>query len=76
MLINKKITMLCDSTLDDIKIASFGAVLNTDTMDLTMTSRYINKDLCKLHRDLVRSDQAEFEDFAYTVQDALKSVNG
>lgn len=72
MLSNKKISIVADTYIDDEKIAAYGAVLNLDNMELTMTGRYINKEFCKLHRDIVRADQAEFEDYAYALQDKLK----
>lgn len=74
MLNNKRITIVADSNVDDVKIATFGAVLDTNTMELTMQGRYIDKDACKSHRDIVRADQSEFEDYAYMLQDTLRGV--
>lgn len=73
MLTNKRLTIVSDTVIDDVKIASFGAILNLDTMELHMTSRHIDRDACKTYKDVVRADQAEFEDYAYSVQDMLKS---
>lgn len=72
MLNNKRVTITADSVMDDAKIASYGAILNTDTGELSLTSRNINHEACKEHRDIVRAERAEFEDFAYMVQDRLK----
>ncbi len=72
MLSNKRLTIIADTIIDEVKIASFGAVLNLDTMELSMTSRHIDKEACKVHRDVVRADQQEFEDYAYSLQDMLK----
>ena len=74
MLSGKRISIVADSVIDGEKVASFGAVLNPETLEMSMTGRYINKDACKVHRDIVRADQAEFEDYAYAVQDTLKAV--
>lgn len=74
MLNNKKITIVADSNVDDVKIATFGAVLDVNNMELSMTGRYIDKEACKSHRDIVRDDQAEFEDYAYALQDTLRGV--
>lgn len=71
MLGSKKISIVADSFIDDERIATFGAILNTDTLELSMTGRYINKEFCKTHKDIVRADQAEFEDYAYEIQDML-----
>lgn len=75
MLTNNKLTIVADSIIDEERIASFGAIMNLETMELHMTSRYINKDACKLHKDIVRADQAAFEDHAYSIQDMLQGVN-
>ena len=75
MLINHKISILADTVVDDIKIASFSASLNADTGDMTLSSRHIDKEACKINRDIVREDQKKFEDFAYSLQDHVKEVN-
>lgn len=73
MLINKKINILADTILDEKKIATHGAVLDTDKLTVAMSSRNIDNDACKVYRDIVRADRAEFEDFVYDLQDMLKS---
>lgn len=79
MLNNKRLTIIADSVLYDSqtteaqeKIASFGAVLDLDTMDVSFTSRYINKEACKANRETVRTDQANFENYVYNLQDQMK----
>ena len=72
MLNGTRLTIVADSVVNDIRIATFGAVLNLDDMELRLTSRHIDKDLCKINRDVVRKDQADFEDYAYDLQDRLK----
>lgn len=73
MLENKRITITGDTIVDGEKIATFGAILNMDNLELSMTGRYINKDACKLHRDMVNADRMEFEDQAYALQDMLQA---
>lgn len=73
MLANNRITIMADTVVDETKIASFGAIINvTDNMDLSLTMRHIDKHACKTHRDIVRADQKEFEDYAYSLQDKLR----
>lgn len=72
MLNGARLTIVADSVVNDIRIATFGAVLNLDDMELSLTSRHIDKELCKINRDVVRKDQADFEDYAYDLQDRLK----
>lgn len=73
MLSNKRLTIVAETILDDAKIASYGAVLNLENMELSLTSRYLDKEACKVNREIVRADQAEFEDYAYLIQDRLKA---
>lgn len=72
MLNGTRLTIVADSVVNDIRIATFGAVLNLDDMELSLTSRHIDKELCKINRDIVRKDQADFEDYVYDLQDRLK----
>lgn len=72
MLTNNRITIVADCVVEDTKIASFGAILDTDSMELSLSTRHIDKDACKTHRDVVRADQQAFEDNAYALQDMLK----
>jgi hypothetical protein len=72
MLNGTRLTIVADSVVNDIRIATFGAVLNLDDMELSLTSRHIDKELCKINRDVVRKDQADFEDYAYDLQDRMK----
>ena len=72
MLNGTRLTIVADSVVNDARIATFGAVLNLEDMELSLTSRHIEKELCKSNRDVVRKDQADFEDYAYDLQDRLK----
>jgi hypothetical protein len=56
----------------NVRIAEFIASLNLETKEVTFAVRHLNKDLCKKHRDIVRADQASFEDFIYKTQDKLQ----
>lgn len=73
MLTNKRITIVADTEIDT-KIATYGAVIDVEKMDMSMTSRYIDKEACKTYRDMVRADQADFEDAAYEIQEMLNSM--
>lgn len=72
ILTNKRITIVAETIVDEVKIASYGAILNMDNGELSLTSRHIDEAACKEHRDIVRAERAEFEDFAYMLQDKLK----
>lgn len=71
-MLSKKIIITGNTVVDEVEIASYSAVLNTNDMDLSLISRYVDKEACKIHKDVVRADQAEFEDYAYYLQDMLK----
>lgn len=76
MLSAKKITITADTVIGETKVATFGAVLNAETADVNMYVRYNDKEACKEHRDIVRADQAEFEDSVYNLQDLIKNQYG
>ena len=71
MLTNKRITIVADTVIDDVKIATYGAILNPDTGEMNISFRNIDNEKCKLYRDTVRAERAEFEDFAYDIQDRM-----
>lgn len=71
MMTNQRITIVADTVIDDVKIATYGAILNVDTGELSLTARNIDNEACKTHKEIVRAERAEFEDFAYMVQDKL-----
>ena len=74
MLDNMRVSIVADTVMDDVRIATYGAVLNPETGEMHLTSRNLDIEACKIHRDLVRAERAEFEDYAYMVQDQLKNV--
>lgn len=74
MLEGKRISILGDSIINGEKIATFGATIGGENLELSMTGKYINKEACKDYRDMVRADQAAFEDYAYMVQDKMKEI--
>lgn len=71
MLNNRRVTFVAETVIDENKIASYGAILNLEDMDLSFTSRHIDKEACKIHRDAIRADLASFEDYAYAIQEKL-----
>lgn len=71
MLNNQRITIVADTVVDDVKIASYGAILNMDTGELSLTNRNNDNHACKIYKDTVREDRTKFEDFAYMLQDSL-----
>lgn len=68
MLIAKKITVSADTVVDEAKIATHAAILDVEKNDLSLYCRQIDKAACAEHKDIVRADRAEFEDFAYEMQ--------
>lgn len=73
MLNNKRITITADTEIEGEKIATFGAILDLASFEVSMTGRYINKDACKTHRDVVNTDRMDFEDQVYALQDMLQA---
>lgn len=75
MLNNHKISIIAESNVDGVKIASFSASLDVKTAELRLGTNYIDREACKNNRDTVRYDQKKFEDFAYSLQDSVKEVD-
>lgn len=74
MLAAKKLTYTATSVVDDVEIAKFGAIIRVEDGDLSFFSQQLDKEACKQHRDIVRADHAEFEDFAYSIQEMIKTT--
>ena len=75
MLNNQRITIVADTVIDDIKIASYGAILDVATGRLSLTNRNIEDEACKTYKETVRADRVEFEDFAYALQDTVLGMS-
>ena len=70
----KKVTLEGNSIIDGVIVAHFTAAINSDDPNqMTLTSTQVNKAACKEHRVAVRKDEAEFEDYAYAIQDEMLS---
>lgn len=68
----KKVTLEGKSVIDGVIVAHFAASINSDDPNqMTLTSTQINKAACKENRAAVRADEAEFEDYAYAIQDEM-----
>lgn len=75
-LTNNRLTIVAETVVDDVKIASYGAILDLNTMGMSLSTRNIDEHACKIYRDTVRADRAEFEDFAYEVQEKIAELKG
>lgn len=74
MLTNQRITIVADTVIDDVKIATYGAILDVNTCELSLTNRNIDNVACKTFKDIVRADRTEFEEFAYALQDTVAAM--
>lgn len=72
MLTNQKISITAKTVVNDAEIASHGAVLDVESGELSFFTRQLDKEACKLNREIVRADTAEFEDFAYSIQESTR----
>lgn len=75
MLKEKKLTFSAKTFIDDVEIANYGASLDASDGDVSFWTRQLDKAACKENRDVVRADQAEFEDFVYSIADKVKEIN-
>ena len=70
--IRKKVMISGQSIIDGAEAAGFQAQVDTTTPeDMTMSNWQTNAQLYKENRDVCRADQAEFEDYAYSIQDRM-----
>lgn len=68
----KRITIEAKSIVDGAEIKGFRAIFDSKNPEnLAFHHWQINNEACKEHRKTVRADQAEFEDYAYQVQEDL-----
>lgn len=68
----KKVTIEGKSIIDDVLITNFVATINSDDpTQISISSAHVNKAAYKTHRVAARQDEAEFEDYAYSIQDAM-----
>lgn len=68
----KKVTIEGTSVIDDVIVSKFVAAINSeDPSQMTLSSVQINKTAYKANREAVRKDEAEFEDYAFSVQDNM-----
>lgn len=64
-----------ESTVDEKKIATFRAVINPENpKNVRFSTVKHDEDSYKSARDIVRGDEAEFEDYVYQMQDDMLSA--
>lgn len=68
-----KTTIEGKCVVDEKEIATFRATINSESPadGVIFGSTYLDKAACKEHRAIVRADEAEFEDYAYSKHDAM-----
>lgn len=70
--LKKKITINGKSIIDGVEVCGYQAQIDSSNpADIVLTDWQVDKEMYKANRAVCRADQAEFEDYAYTVQDEL-----
>lgn len=68
----KKITINGKSIIDNVEVCGYQAQIDeSNPTNMSLSDWQINKELYKANRVDCRADLAEFEDYAYTIQDEL-----
>lgn len=68
----KKITVTGKTVIDGVEVCGYQAQIDSaDPSNMNLTDWQINKDMYKANRQACRAEQAEFEDYAYSLQDEL-----
>lgn len=71
----KKITINGKSIIDNVEVCGYQAQIDeSNPTNMSLSDWQINKELYKANRVDCRADLAEFEDYAYTIQDELIAV--
>ena len=70
----KRITVEAKCAVDDKEIKGFRAVIVSGSEDVSFHHWDIDKAAVKEYRQTVRADQAEFEDYAYKLQETFAAV--
>lgn len=66
------ITIYGNSVIDGVEAAGFQAQINSaNPKEMSLNNWQTNPALYKANRAVCRADQAEFEDYAYSVQDKM-----
>ena len=72
MLSKKEIKIESKSVVDGKEIMGFRAIFKPDESESVRFLPYqIDAEACKEHRNIVREDQAAFEDYAYKIQEDM-----
>lgn len=70
--IRETITIMGKSVIDGVEVCGYQAqISSTNPNDMNLTDWQNNKELYKANRAVCRKDQADFEDYAYSVQDKM-----
>ena len=71
---NKRLAIFAATVVNDVKIVEYTAAMDLETGRMNISERRGDCELLKEYRDVVREDRAEFENFAYSVQDDIKGM--
>lgn len=75
MLSTSKILIESKCVVDGKEIMGFRAMFNMNAPEeMSLLPYQIDKTACKEHRDIVRADQAAFEDYAYSIQEMMAAT--
>lgn len=71
-LTTKKVTLEAKSVVDNKEIMGFRAIFEPETKgEVTLLHYQIDKAACKEHRNVIREDQSNFEDYAFAMHEEL-----
>lgn len=72
----QKTTIEGKSVIDGVVVSQFIASINSDDPNqMTLSTVHLNKPAYKEHREAVRADEVEFEEYAFSVQNAMLAEN-
>lgn len=71
---NTKVSVMADTVVDGVKVASYSATVNVDTTEVTVTTRYTSSDAYEAHKAVIEADRDDFVKFAMDVQKSVSTV--
>ncbi len=76
MLKNRRIVLSAEVVVNDARIATLGAIIDTETGKVQFGHKFTHSEACEEHRDTVREDRNAFEDFVYDLKNDAQAMLG
>lgn len=76
MLKNRRIVLSAEVVVNDDRIATLGAIIDTESGKVQFGHKFTHSEACEENRDIVRDDRNAFEDFVYDLKNDAMALAG